>query len=431
MRKSKILKAIIFSAVVVVASFTVSSLMTGCAATDGGAGSASVVGAAAAAKAKADSIAAEKYERVFLIAISDGNEHYKNKNYADAVQPYQKAAKMDTTHKYPAIYTKLADSFLKLDKPDSALAVYQEALNIYPENAFFHRSTGYYLAALQRTTEAIDCYYNAIKYDGETVSDYKNLGPLLIKEDRLEDALIIYQKLVELDPNDAEAQEIIAILLHKLDYDVLDIIAQKKKALEANPKDAELIFEIAELLFKEQFYAESVDYFDKFLAVSPDNTSALEYKGNALQNDEKFPDAIKSYEKLLALQPDNVKIICEMAACYIELGNLNKALTLSQQAINKNSNFGLGYIVKGDVYARAADFCIDKREKRIVNFDDKLVYEKAYNLYELGASQDIQYSDRGKRKMNNIKIDLPTKEDRFMHPDQTKPELECYEWLPW
>lgn len=422
----------------IVAGIAVSSLMTGCATTTGGATTAggsttSTVDETAKTEqpTQQDTVMSEQMTREFLIALSTGNEHHKNKNYVDAIAPLKKAAVMDKEHKYPSTYTKLADSYLKLDKPDSALVVYQEALQIYPDNAFFYRSAGYYLSALQRVPEAIEAYQNAIKYDGQTTTDYKNLGPLLMSENRAEEALENYQKLAELDPGDAQTQEIIASLLAQLGYDAEEIIEQKKKALEANPEDATLMFEIAEMLFKEQQYAESVDYFDKFLAISPDDATALEYKGSALQNDDKFSEAIKSYEKVLALQPDNVKVICEMATCHLELGNLQRAMSVSQQAINKNPNFGLGYIVKGDVYARTADECISKRDKRIVNFDDKLVYEKAYAFYQLGASKDVQYADLGKRKMNYIKTDTPTTEDRFMHPNQKQPAIECYAWLPW
>lgn len=431
LRNMMILKGMLVVAVLMVAGFAASSLMTGCTATTGGVATGSVDAAAAAAKAKEDSIALEKYNREKNIAYSTGHEHHKNKNYRDAISPLWKAAKMDTARQWPPVYTKLADCYVQLEKPDSALIVYQKAIDVYPENAFFYRSAGYYLAAYERTDEAIDAYLNAIKYDGETVSDYKFVGPLLVREDRLEEALEIYKKLVELDPNDAEAQQTLASLMTSMGMDPLDVIEQKEKAFEQDPNNVTLAFEIAQLYFKEQYYAEAADAFDKVIALNPQDADAWEYKGSALQNEEKYEEAIKSYEKVLELEPDNAKVMCEMATCYLESGNLRRAMSVAQNAINTDSDLGLGYIVKGDVYARAADNCVSAREKRVVRFDDKLVYEKAYNLYSLGASKDIQYSDLGKRKMNYIKPDIPKTEDRFMHPNQTKPELDCYSWLPW
>jgi tetratricopeptide (TPR) repeat protein len=434
LKKLVIIRGIIVVTVLLIAGFTASSLMTGCTPTTGTTGTtakSAMSAAEAAAKAKEDSIALVKYNRDKAIAYSTGHEHHKNKNYKDAIKPLWKAAKMDTAKEWSAVYTKLADCYIQLNKVDSAMIVYEQAIDRYPDNAFFHRSLGYYLNAFSRVPEAIDAYQKAIEYDGDTISDYKTLGPLLVSEDRLEEALEVYQTIVEKDPNDAEAQQTLASIMQGIGMDVMDIIATKEAALEQDPQNVTLAFEIANSYFKEQYYAEAITAFDKVLAINPQDADAWEYKGSAQQNDEKFADAIKSYEKVLELKPDHAKVMCEMATCYLELGNNRRAMSTAQNAINTNSNLGLGYIVKGDVYAKVADDCIGARDKRIAKFDDKLVYEKAYNLYALAAQKDIEYSDLGKRKMNYIKTEVPTKEDRFMHPNQTKPELDCYTWLPW
>ena len=424
-----VVRGLVVVAFVIAAGFASTSLMTGCTTTTGGAGSVVMDEAAAAQKAKEDSLAREKIKREFLIAYSTGNEHHKNKNFKDAVKPLIKAKEMDTENKYPPIYTKLADSYLKLDMPDSALATYQEALEKYPDNSFFWRSTGWLLTPKQEFSAAIDAYYNAIELDGETLADYKNLGPLLVSEDRLEDALAIYEKITQMDPNDAEAQRTYANLLVNFG-DIMDVIAAKEKALEADPQNINLMFDLGKMYFSEQMYSDAVGKFDLLLAISPEDVAALEYKGNALQNDEKFAAAIKTYESLLAVKSDHAKSMCEISTCYRELGNMRQAMNFAQRSIRTNSDFGLGYIVKGDVYATVADDCIGKREKRIVNFDDKLVYEKAYKQYQIAAQKDVEYADLAKRKMNYVKVDIPSTEDLFMHPDQKQPNLDCYTWLP-
>ena len=425
-----IIRGIVVVALFVVVGLAVTSIITSCTTTTGGAGSAILDEAAASQSAKEDSLAREKYKREFLIAFSTGNEHHKNKNYVDAVKPLLKAAKMDTGRQYPVIYTKLADSYLKLEKPDSALITYQQALERYPNNAFFWRSSGWLLTAVPDVPGAINAYNKAIELDGETLADYKNLGPLLVSENRLDDALGTYEKIIQMDPKDVEAQQIYAQLMGQLGGDVMDVIAAKEQALEADPQNVTLMFDLGKKYFGEQMYAEAVEKFDMLLAISPEDISALEFKGNALQNDEKFSDAIKTYDKILKLKPDHVKIMCDVSTSYRELGKLRQAMSFAQKAIRMDSNFGLGYIAKGEVYEAAADACIGTRAKRITNFDDKLVYEKAYKQYQLAASKDVATADQARRKMGYIKPEIPTGEDRFMHPDQKQPALDCYSWLP-
>ena len=426
-RKSKTM--IFMATMFIVAGFVASALMTACTTTGTTSGQVQVDETAAAQKAKEDSLARAKAEREFLIAFSTGHEHWKNKNYVDAVEPLKKASGLDLEKRYPQIYTELADSYLKLEQPDSALSVYQRAVQVYPQNPFFQRSLAYWLNAKQQIPEAIDAYLKAIELDGQTASDYKDVGRLLISANRNDEALEIYEKLTALDPNDAEAQEIYASLLSQTgDEDA--VIEAKEKALAAKPDDTNLMFSLGRMYFRRSEYQKAIDKFNMLLAVRPDDLEALEFKGNAQQNDGKFSDAIKSYEKILAARPDHAKVLCDMASCYRELKNFRKAMSVVQTAIQKNPNLGLGYIVKGEIYEAVADDCIGRREKRITNIDDKLVYEKAYVQYQTAAQRDNQYAELARRKMSYIQQEIPTKEDRFLFPDVKQPRIECYTWLP-
>lgn len=428
LRTSGLLKAFAVLVIFVVAGIAVSSFMSGCA-TTGTTDTTMGDEVAAAQRAKEDSLAKAKYEREFLIAVSTGNEHHKNRNYQDAIKPLKKAAAMDTSGRFPSVYRQLADSYIKLDQPDSALAVYRQGLARYPDNAFFYRSLGWLLTAKQEIPEAIDAYMNAIKYDGETVSDYQNVGPLLISQDRLEEALEVYREWAAMEPQNAQVQETIATLMSSVGMDTMEIIKQKEVALENNPEDSALMFELGRDYFRERMYPEAIEKFNMLLEKVPDDAEALEYKGSALQNEGEFRDAITAYEKVLALRPENVKVMCEMATCYRELGNHRKAMSVVQDAIRTDPDFGLAHIVKGEIYEAVADACVGQREKRVTNIHDKLVYEKAYNSYQR-AMQDPQYSDRARARMNYIKPETPTTEDRFLHPDVKEPQLDCYTWLP-
>jgi len=154
----------------------------------------------------------------------------------------------------------------------------------------------------------------------------------------------------------------------------------------------------------------------------------LEYYGSALQNAGQFKDAIAVYEEALTLQPDAAKIMCEMSTCYRELENYRKAYSFANQAIRTDSDFGLGYIVKGEVYEAVADDCISQREERVAKFDDKLVYLKATELYEQAYS-DVEWGNYARQKARSLSTTIPTKQDYFMFPDKDKPELDCYSWL--
>ncbi|MBN1996606.1 tetratricopeptide repeat protein, partial [candidate division KSB1 bacterium] len=129
------------------------------------------------------------WDRQLNIQWSTGFENHKNKMYRDAVKPFWRVAELDTVQRFPDLYTFLGSCYVNLNMPDSAEMVYRLGTERYPDKAHYWRSLGYYLVAKNENEEAIECYRQAIELDGTKVSDYQQLGNLLIKEDDPDGAL--------------------------------------------------------------------------------------------------------------------------------------------------------------------------------------------------------------------------------------------------
>ena len=61
----------------------------------------------------------------------------------------------------------------------------------------------------------------------------------------------------------------------------------------------------AESLYKLGKYDEAIKWYDKSLAINPNNDDTWNNKGNALDDLGKYNEAIKCYDKSLAINPDN------------------------------------------------------------------------------------------------------------------------------
>lgn len=423
--KGYVFKGFMIISVLVLALIITTSFMTGCATTD--TGGQKVELSPERQKAIQDSLnKAFRYQLDLNFSI--GNEHRKNKNYQDAIKPFWKVVELDTINRFPDIFTFLGNCYMKLDQPDSALTVFTMGTERAPQKIHNHRMRAYLLAAKGEREESINEYFKTIELDPDKIEDYKSLGTLLIGEDRLDEALETYEKIIELAPNDADAQNTYSSLIAQTGGDITDIIAAKEDALTKNPEDTRLMFEIGELYFKQVEYDNAIVKFSMFLEKNPEDVRALEFLGNSYQNSEQFRKAITNYEKVLKLQPDHTKVICEMAACYRDLRQLSKARSIVNSAIKKDSQYGYAHIVKGSIYEAAADGCINKRDKKVVNIDDKLVYKLAYDEFQV-AAKDVQFQDMARNRMNYIKQDIPTPQDKFMYPNKNKAELPCYKWI--
>ncbi len=378
-------------------------------------------------KAIQDSLKRE-WEKRLNIAWSLGYENYKNKMYRDCLKHFWKVAELDTVERFPLVYNYLGESYINLDIPDSARIAYELGVENYPQKAYYHRNLAYILNAQGEIEEAIPQYKKAIELDDKPkADDYRVLGNLLIRSDRIDEAIPVYQKLIELDPSDPEAQNILAQVL-KTTGDEDAALEAQESALEKDPDNTKLMYSLGESYFNRGEYQQAIEKFKMYIERFPEDAYALEFLGNAYQNLGKFRDAIATYERILSLKPDNKKVLCEMATSYRELGQYPKARRTARQALNIDPDYGLAHIVIGEIYESAADDCISKREKRVTNIDDKLVYQLAFNEYAK-AAQDPMYADLARRKMNYIKPEIPTTEDKFMHPNLTQARLDCYQWI--
>jgi len=410
--------------ILIIGSFFIGmGLMSGCATTE----TPKVQISPERQKAMQDSLR-QIWDRQLNLAWSLGYENYKNKMYKDAIPHLWKVTELDTIQRFPLVYNFLGDSYYKLNVPDSAEIAYRMGVDLYPDKAYYHRNYGYLMTAKGENELAIEQYLKAIELEEDPkADDYRVLGNLLVTANRINEAIDIYGKLVQLDPADIEAQKVYAQILQSTG-DIEAFIVAQEDALTNEPDNSRLLFSLGETYFKRGEYEKAIDKFKRLIAIRPDDAFAMEYLGSAQQNIGRYRDAIATYEKAIQLKADNVKVICEMATCYRELKQLSKARSVARNALQIKPGYGLAHIVIGEIYESAVDECINSRGNRKITFDDKLIYRLAYESYQRAAG-DQQFADLARRKMEYIRPDTPTKEDEFMHAGVNKSDLDCYKWI--
>lgn len=367
------------------------------------------------------------YEHELNKAWSTAYEHHKNKNYRSSINPFWKVIELDTIDRFKDKYSLLSDSYIKLNNPDSAQIVLELGVKEYPGNAHLHRTLGYFLDGRNLTEKAIQEYEKATEIDPSKLTDWKALANLYIKNDQLEEATGAFKKVVELDPDDQDAQTALS-RLYKSSGDVDAAIQQWEELKKLDPNNTENLFNLGREYFNIGDYDNAIVNLEQMLKLKPNDAKALEYFGNSLQNKGNYRRAINVYNEIMKLQPENKKILCDIASCYKELEQFQTGRNTARRALRIDSKYGLAHIVIGEIYEAQAEKCYRARGKKSPEFDDKLVYAKAYQEYQQ-AAQDLQFKDLAQRKMNYVKDFRPTKEDLFFHKGQTKPKDSCYDWI--
>jgi protein O-mannosyl-transferase len=184
-----------------------------------------------------------------------------------------------------------------------------------------------------------------------------NLGIVLLRKGKLDDAISLLQAAVNLRPENAPAHDNLAkAFLQK--GQVADAMVHYRKLLELQPDNMEVHNIVGTVLIQQGHIREGVEEWQKALAIQPDN-------GNAMSNlawvfatspDESLrdgPRAVQLAEQALQLSGRRIPMIFRtVAAAYAENGRFSEAIETAQRGIelaNSQGNPGLATELQSNI----------------------------------------------------------------------------------
>jgi len=360
---------------------------------------------------------------------SSGYEPYKQGDYQKAKYYFKQVTEKDTSGIYGKIlYQLLGDTFLRLEKPDSAEWAYKIGVQRLPD-PYFYKALGYIYKAQSKTDEAIEMYKILIDLEPDSASHYRNLGELYINNDDQNNAILAYQTAVKLDPNDFKSKEILGTLLAK-SGDIERVIETQKSLVESYPENTKYRMDLAQTYFDIGEFEKAIEQLKILLPKEPSTVPdirILEMLGESYQQTNRFNNAVATYNQILQSKPDDKKNLCNLAIAYTSLEKYTTAISQVQKVLRIDPKYGLAYLTMGIIYETSAEKCVARAGGKI-SFDDKLVYKLAYDEY-IQAKNDLEWKREAEKHLNYVQTLIPTKEDYFMHKNQSTPRGACYEWI--
>ncbi len=148
----------------------------------------------------------------------------------------------------------------------------QKAVEAEPNNASYHDNLGMILYRMERFDEALSEKQKAAELEPDNASYHDNLGLMLFKVKRYDEAIKEKQKAVELDPDNAKYHDNLGVMLFKLKrYD--EAVKEKQKAAELDAENAGYHSSLAIMLQKLKRYDEAAKEAQKAVDLEPDNAS--------------------------------------------------------------------------------------------------------------------------------------------------------------
>lgn len=365
----------------------------------------------------------------------------KEGNFDEALRYYSKAEYLDPSN----VNTRLNVGTLYQQKGDykTAITAYDSVLIIYPDNIQANLYKAQSLAAMGDSKGALEQYKKVLAKDPaneiaqtemlnmvkDTMTtaqfvDYikrnnpDNAGNVLYnyaldlhKQNKLADAITIYNEVIKLTPSNSEAYVNLAIAQGQgKNYDAALAtlntantkfpnnaqVSDAIKSISAQSTDEKL--ETAANFYNNKDYQNAIN---EYLKIKPATSDAMLGIASSYQNMGDSDNAIEYYKKALNLAPKNSDIAYYIAALYSEKGDSSNAKIYAQKAVTLNAG---NKEAKELLESLDAQIASEELEKAISMFDagqymeslallNKIITSEpndSYALYYRGMIYDTQ-----------------------------------------
>jgi tetratricopeptide (TPR) repeat protein len=159
-----------------------------------------------AAQQEAEQAKEEKQFKGLKQYFEEGNTLYNQQKYKEAADAYQQALPLAKDKNLPIVLARLADCYSKAKENDQAVATYQKALQLTPDDAALHNNLGSVYASMGKLQDAQTQFQKAAELDPTNAGRYYfNIGAIMYNSGKMDDALTAFNKVISLDPNNAQA----------------------------------------------------------------------------------------------------------------------------------------------------------------------------------------------------------------------------------
>jgi tetratricopeptide (TPR) repeat protein len=232
-------------------------------------------------------------------------------------------------------YNGLGNVYHDLQRYDDALAAYQRAIALDPNNAFPHNGLGNLLAQdATRVREAEAEYRAAIELDPKLAQAHNNLGLLLARDaTRVREAEAEFRAAMALDPKDADAHNNLGALLAKDATRVREAEAEFRAAMALDPKYAKAHNNLGALLAEDATRVREAEAeYRAAMALDPKDAGAHYNLGLLLADDAtRVRDAEAEYRAAIELDPENANRYISLALLFREQGRESEAIPLLEK----------------------------------------------------------------------------------------------------
>jgi Flp pilus assembly protein TadD len=183
-------------------------------------------------------------------------------------------------------------------------AVMRRRLEKYPADFLAHYNLGALLQMRGKLDEAIASYQQALKVEPNNPTAHNSLAAALLMQDRIPDAIEQLRQTLRIDSSYGNAHYNLARALAATG-DLTEAETEYSIFLRAKPDDAPAQAGLGTIYFKQRKFPEALACFRRAAALDPSNADSEANLGTILAITGDLPDAIRAFEQALRINPDH------------------------------------------------------------------------------------------------------------------------------
>jgi tetratricopeptide (TPR) repeat protein len=224
---------------------------------------------------------------------------------------------------------RIGDLWVRINRNDEAVKVFAKIADHYSKDGFFLKAIAIYKKINKLDPSKLDIYakladlYAKQGLAMEAKSQYQVLADYYLKHGDPGNALVIYRKISELDPN--------SINVHVKLADLYSQNNQKQEALKEYDR-------VGRMLLKRSMLDEAVQVFKKALKIDSSNIELVESLVTALLEAKDYENAIQIVQTSIETSGDEPRLLAIQGRILLTKGDLTGARSVLERAVSRDAN---------------------------------------------------------------------------------------------